>query len=288
MRYGKYLIVTLPDFKRHFDLRQFLNNRCQFVRDMHPDKVYYWGDTRLLNAYHVISNWISDNHHIDPDNIPGYIIENLKCLVGDNFSLEDINNTETKNVKLTDDIILLRPGQELSLPVYDNSYQPEDLVINMHKIAVAEGDAVPCVVRIGENSRELLTGDALYVTECGGKFIDFTPNHAENEFLTGQLIDSPGRLGSLLVITDKFNDIKQSINGVISFILVDHGYIYIDESGRPISIENYVPMTLLRIEEKQAIQIKSEKGTIKVLYREGICRSTDSMSPIAGIKKSNM
>lgn len=285
MRYGKYLIVTLPDFRRHFDFRQFLNNRRQFVRDMHPDKVYYWGDTRLLNAYHVISNWISGNHHIGPDNIPGYIIENLKCLVGDNFSLEDIKNTETKNVKLTDDIILLIPGQELSLPVYDNSYQPEDLIINLHKIAVTEGDTAPSIVRIGESSRELLTGDALYVTECGGNFIDFTPNHAENEYLTGQLIDSPGHLGSLLVITDKFNGIKQSINGVISFILVDHGYIYINESGRPISIENYVPMTLLRMEGKQAIQIKSEKGTIRVLYREGICRSTDSMSPTAGIRK---
>lgn len=129
MRYGKYLIVTLPDFRRHFDFRQFLNNKRQFVRDMHPDKVYYWGDTRLLNAYHVISNWISDNRYIDPDNIPGYIIETLKCLVGDNFSLEDIKNTETKNVKLTNEIILLSPGQELFLPVDDNFLQTEDLEV---------------------------------------------------------------------------------------------------------------------------------------------------------------
>ncbi len=39
MKYGKYLIVTLPDFRRHFDFKQFYKNRDQFVSDMHPDKV---------------------------------------------------------------------------------------------------------------------------------------------------------------------------------------------------------------------------------------------------------
>ena len=49
MKLRNTLIVTLPDFAKHFNFPEFWENRKQFVRDMHPDKVYYWNEA-LKNA----------------------------------------------------------------------------------------------------------------------------------------------------------------------------------------------------------------------------------------------
>jgi len=286
MRYGKYLIVTLPDFRRHFDFRQFLKNRREFVRDMHPDKVYYWGDSRLMDAYHVISRWIVSNPRIDSDNIPGYILETLKYLVGKDFRAEATGNSQMRNVNFADDIINLSAGQDLLLPVYDDFPNEDKPAINLHRIAVeGEDDDASSVVRIGEEWREVHCGDALYVTECGGRFIDFSSNHAENEFLTGRLIEIPGRFGSLLVIADKAGVSKLEIDGVLGFVLSGKGYIYVNESGKLISIDNDIPMMLLRMKELQAVQIKSEPETVKVLYSNGVCRASDSPDVIDGVKR---
>lgn len=44
MKLNNTLIVTLPDFARHFNFAEFWEKRIQFVRDMHPQKVYYWNE----------------------------------------------------------------------------------------------------------------------------------------------------------------------------------------------------------------------------------------------------
>ena len=58
MKLKNNLIVTLPDFAKHFDYNEFWENRRQFIRDMHPSKVYYWNN-ELINAYDNIVLWIN-------------------------------------------------------------------------------------------------------------------------------------------------------------------------------------------------------------------------------------
>lgn len=282
MKYGNYLIVTLPDFRRHFDFKQFYENRRQFVSDMHPDKVYYWGDAKLIRAYHTISNWILDDPVLATDDIPADVINALQSLTGKLISLPCLKADE---MMLTEDVITLSPGQNVVFPLYEKAEAPEVIDIHLHKIVVSRESEMPCVVSAGNESRELRHGDVLFVTECDGKFIDFSPTFEENEFLTGQLIDSSGHFGSILVITNKINGTKQTINGVVSFILVDHGYIYINEQGRLITIDNNIPMVLLRINELRAVQIKSQENSIAVLYHNGVSKSTSSMTPVQNVIK---
>lgn len=282
MKYGNYLIVTLPDFRRHFDFKQFYENRRQFISDMHPDKVYYWGDAKLISAYHTISNWILDDPVLATDDIQADVINALQSLTGKLISLPCLKADE---MTLTEDVITLRPGQNVVFPLYEKAEAPEVIDIHLHKIVVSGESEMPCIVSAGNESRELRHGDVLFVTECDGKFIDFSPSFEENEFLTGQLIDSSDQFGSILVITDKINGTKQTINGVISFILVDNGYIYINEQGRLITIDNNIPMVLLRINELRAVQIKSQENSIAVLYHNGVSKSTSSMTPVQNVIK---
>ncbi len=189
------------------------------------------------------------------------------------------------DIDLSRSIIHLSSGQDVNLPAYTDDNVNTDFDIRLHKFCISENGDVPSAISIDDNTREIEYGDILYATEFNGKFIDFTPSRIENEFLSAQMIDSPGSLGSILVITDKVNGTKQSVNGVVSFILVDHGYIYINENGKLISIGNETPMLLLRKKEFKAIQIKAKQGAIEVLYSNGVCKTTNSMNTIHGVTK---
>lgn len=282
MKYGNYLIVTLPDFRRHFDFNTFYRNRYQFVTDMHPDKVYYWGNDKLIRAYDTLSNWILNDFGQEINDIPADVINALQSLTGKLISIPSLKADE---MMLTEDVITLSPGQNVVFPLYEKAEAQEVIDIHLHKIVVSGESEMPCIVSAGNESRELRHGDVLFVTECDGKFIDFSPSFEENEFLTGQLIDSSDQFGSILVITDKINGTKQTINGVVSFILVDNGYIYINEQGRLITIDNNIPMVLLRINELGAVQIKSKENFIAVLYHNGVSKSTSSMTPVQNVIK---
>lgn len=280
MKYGNYLIVTLPDFRRHFDFNTFYRNRYQFVTDMHPDKVYYWGNDKLIRAYDTLSNWILNDFGQEINDIPADVINALQCLVGRAIPKP---NLKTNGIELTEDIITLSPGQNVSLPLYEQMEIPDPIKIKLHKIVISGESEMPAVVTAGKESREISQGDVIYITECNGNFIEFISTFDENEFLTGQLIDSSEQFGSILVITDKTDGRKQTINGVVSFILVDKGYIYINERGRLVTIDNDVPMVLLRINESHAVQIKRKGNSIAVLYHNGVCKSTTSLSSLQGV-----
>ena len=284
MKYGKYLIVTLPDFRRHFDFKQFNKNRAQFVTDMHPDKVFYW-DKKHIDAYHTISDWIISSQPIISCDIPSNIRKALHLLVGKEILTNSVENPLISMINLGKEINILDPGQDVNLPYDPSNIKKEAININLHKFCVSEDSDLTCTICIGNESREIRYGEVLYVTEINGSFIDFTSSYEENDFLSAQIIDSPGSFGSILVITDKVNGIKQSVHGVVSFILVDHGYIYVNENGKLISIGNETPMLLLRKTEFKAIQIKAKRDAIEVLYSNGVCKTTNSMNAIHGVTK---
>lgn len=63
MKLNNHLIVTIPDFIRNFSFNEFWVNRRQFIRDMQPDKVYYWNKS-LEDAYYNIKKWIENEDEI--------------------------------------------------------------------------------------------------------------------------------------------------------------------------------------------------------------------------------
>lgn len=219
MKYGKYLIVTLHDFRRHFDFKQFYKNRTQFIADMHPDKVFYW-DKKHVAAYHVISDWI-DSVGCTCDVLPNIVKNALSDMLGYKFEspcgVRDFNEP----------IIILLPDEDLRLPIYSHS-ESEKIDLKVHKIIASEESTKVSVVFIGDSKKvELQPGEVVYAVENQSNFITFLQNRAENEFFKAHLIDSNDGLGSILVIENKTTHEKTKINNVISFILTDESYMCI-------------------------------------------------------------
>lgn len=286
MKLGKYLIVSLVDFRRYFSWKEFFANKIQFVQDMNPEKIYYWNNEQK-KAYAIICEWINTNKSNNISNIPEEILTEFRTLLGENFKYPDIQGREEYD--LHQEIINLRRNDDIDLPRMseeDAVNINEDLCIKLHKIKANNDTKGKSSVSIGgELKCELEAGEIVYVTELNGKFIDIIDTQAENEFLFGILIDSPNEFGSILVITDKRTGIKQMVNNVISFTLVDNGYIYITTKGKLISIDNDCPMLYLRDKVQTPIQIKRTMNVIKVLYQNGFCRSSNSMGPISRVTK---
>lgn len=271
MKYGKYLIVTLPDFRHHFDFKQFYKNRAQFVSDMHPDKVYYW-DKKHIAAYHVISDWINSDgctYRYLPDIVKGA----LSDILGYNLDSSIVHSHD-----LSEPVIKLFPNEDLSLPIY-NIDEPNQIDLKVHKIVASEESVGVSVVSIGDNKKvELQPGEVVYAVENQSKYVNFLQNFAENERFSAQLIDSNDVLGSILVIENKANHEKTKINNVVSFILTTNSYMCIT-ANHTIDIGNHDNMyrewLIQKDSDAKPISIKQrDNKIIGVLYSDGTLLSS--------------
>lgn len=287
MKFGKYLIVSLPDFRRHFDFMQFYKNRHQFVRDMHPDKVYYW-DANLINAYKVIANWIKSSDNPLSEEMPKGVANAFMALTGKTDISNIVENSKGDNLSLSEEVIKLSPDQDVSLPVYKPSESNAKINIKLHKIVAHEETTALSTIYIGRQHRELSAGEIVYVTESSGGFIEFLPNQLENEFFRAELIDIPNQLDSILEIEDKKSGNTSRIMNILGFALTEFGCISInsdyelDYGG----MGNKIPLYMLEDEnlEIYPIEIKSEDRTsIGVLYNDGSLRTTISDTKQEGV-----
>jgi hypothetical protein len=287
MKFGKYLIATLPDFRRHFDLNQFLKNRYQFVLDMHPDKVYYW-DNSLLKCYEVICKWINDSESHPMADIPENVKVCLEELTGNADVLKSISERGESQMSFLDDIIYLEPDQDISLPAFSFDDDDRNIDIRLHKIVASEDSRSHSTVRIANRKMDLAPGEVLYATECGGNFIEILPNKRSNNFFRAELIDHPGKFSSILVVEDlKSGDIIKRTQ-TLCFALTSNGCISVDsyfelDYG---NMQSIIPTAMLEDENLtiHPVIVKSESDKIVgVLYNDGTLRTTNSFDSINGV-----
>lgn len=279
MKYNDYLIVTIPDFRRHFNFKEFYAYREQFVRDMSPEKVYYW-DESLIKAYRTIAQWIVCNSAQSISDLPTQVEKALKVLV----DKEDIMNSELENadLDLSQPIIYLQSGFDLNLPALamDDFNGPIDICL--HKLVNDSGSNIPITIIIGALSKTLADQEVVYVSECGGKFIEFLPNGASNEFFEAKLIESRGNFGSILMIENKKDHEKMLRENVICFTLFGQECVSID-SNHDLSWR-LVPETSelinFMMDEGKPTIIKSDgKSQLGLLYNNGRLRTTSKFDP---------
>lgn len=218
MKLGKYLIVTLTDFRRHYDFKLFYQNREEFVRDMHPDRIYYW-DNKLIEAYQQICRWIKSSNNPDIRRIPETVISALKYYVG---KKDIISETPTYKVDLTNEIIILPPDCDIELPAFDSNQVTDNIHIKLHKLIANKDSVGYSYVRIGDyESFKLEPEEIVYVTECNNLFIQFQPNKFSNEKLHAKLIDKDGSFGSILVIENLITKEFKSYDNILSFTIIN-------------------------------------------------------------------
>lgn len=280
MKLNNHLIVTLSDFARHFDFAQFWLNRRQFVRDMGPDKVYYWSD-ELVEAYHIVKIWIENNQSNDKAQREKGL-NALDLLLGGTLDRSTVTLIEGCQMDMKQDIWVVQAGQSVDLPPYTGKSEGT-IHLRLHKIEVSGAPSETTRISIGGKLCAILNGEeAVYVTELDGGCIELLPNHQRNAHTDLSLLSLPGGFRSTLVVRDLHSDNKLMFDGVVSFALLDDGYIYIDQHQKPVYMMTHVPKFMLKHDGK-ALYVKAKGDTVMVLYEDGTLKSTTSMEPMTNI-----
>lgn len=272
MKLRNNLIVTLPDFAKYFDYNEFWENRRQFVRDMHPSKVYYWNN-ELLKAYEDIVLWVNGGENVEETIIKSGISA-LETLINRPIEKEEIEVYKNQ-LDLSSPIIRVQAGTILELPHYTNETYD---VINLrhHKIEVYGHSKKPAIIKIGSKvTITLYATEFIYVTEIENLFIEFLPTHIQNNIYDLSLISEEGVFLSTLNVRALFSGNQTSYKGVISFAVTDDGYIFIDSQGKPIIMSNSINELkfMLRYNEK-AFCVKAKGTQAVILFEDGTIKST--------------
>lgn len=285
MKLNNHLIVTIPDFIRNFSFNEFWVNRKQFVRDMHPDKVYYW-DNSLENAFYTIKKWITNENEKKDSNLRESGLHALNLLLGGNLDLNSISISNGNNVNISSEIIAIESGQNVDFPGFSGEKATNN-ILKLHKIEVHGKSSSPAKISINGNFvRNISVGDVAYITELNGEYIEILPTNLRNNFYELNLFCQDGMFRSTLVVQNLRSGIKKMYDGVISFALVDDGYIYIDEGGKPIYMTPQIPKFMLKHEAK-AFYVKAHNEGVLVLYSDGVLKTTLDMDSTPNVYYSD-
>lgn len=273
MKLKNNLIVTLSDFAKHFDFVEFWEKRREFVRDMHPSRVYYWNQ-ELANAYEEVVKWISCDSAADRVDDDG--IKALELLVGRSFCREEILNYNGE-MDFTSPIIRVQAGTELVLPQYSNEPLNE-INLKYHKIEVYGYSDKPAVIKIGTRATATLyASEFIYVTENNNLFIEFMPVHIKNNRFSLNLISDDGKFTSTLIVKYLLSGGETSFKDVISFAVTDDGYFFIDSNSRlAIMNQSLLAMKFIFGKRTNAYYVKAHGNEVLVLYKDGKLISTNS------------
>lgn len=272
MKLKNNLIVTLPDFAKYFDYNEFWENKRQFVRDMHPSKVYYWNN-ELIEAYNNIVLWINGCENAEESIIKNGI-KSLEVLINRPIKKEEIDNFKSQP-DLSGPIIRVQAGTRLDLPSYTNETF-ETIYLRFHKIEVYGHSKKPAIITIGtENSITLYATEFTYVTEVENLFVEFMPTHIKNDIYDLGLVSEEGNFFSLLNVRNLFSAKQISYKDVISFALTDDGYIFIDSQGKPIIMSNNINELKFMLKYcGNAFYVKANEKYALILYQDGTLKST--------------
>lgn len=274
MKLKNNLIVTLPDFAKHFDYHEFWENRKSFIRDMHPSKVYYWSD-ELLNAYNDIVLWINGSKSAE-ESIINNGIRALELLVNRPIRKDEIDNQKSHS-DLSSQIIRVQAGTRLDLPFYSNETF-DTINLRYHKIEVYGNSNKPAVITIGaKDSITLYATEFTYVTEVENLFVEFLPTHIQNNIYDLSLVSEEGVFLSSLNVRTIFSGRPTSYKDVVSFAVTSDGYIFIDSHGRPIIMSNQIiPLKFIFEHKEEAFYVKAKGTEVAILYKDGAVKSTSS------------
>ena len=278
MKLNDHIIITLSDFSRYFDPDAFWANRYAFIRDMKPEKVYYYQDKDQINAYEKVCKWIeaeknrTSNNEIRKDALSG-----LQMLTDNKINSLDFSYCDKTHKIEMSDIIKVNAPTPIYLEKYENPLNGELKPINLHKIVINGVDGQKSKIYIGKSCVGTFNkGEIVYVTESNGKFIEVLPNRLSNKFFDAELFGKPDNFRSILKIKEVKSGEVRFEKDVVSFALVEDGYIYVDNRGMIVGY-NVPDEQLYRIKDdkEKVVALNYNNGVCKALYENGILMSSD-------------
>lgn len=200
----------------------------------------------------------------------------LNWLLGGSLDLNSISIDNGNNVNVSSEIIVLETGQNVDFPEFSGKKVTNNK-LKLHKLEVHGKSSSPAKISINGNFvRNINVGEVAYITELNGECIEVLPTNLRNNYYELNLLGQDGIFRSTLVVQDLRSGIKKVFDGVISFALVDDGYIYIDEGGKPIYMTHQLPKFMLKHDAK-AFYVKAHNEGVLVLYSDGVLKTTLDM-----------
>lgn len=273
MKLDNTLIVTLPDFARHFSFAEFWENRRQFVRDMNPKRVYYWNE-ELAEAYYLVAKWIEKGEAATADDRKAGC-KALSFLVGKNIDAGAATMSGDRYDYSTD-VIKISTGKSLKLPQYaKKGGNPVSLAL--HKIEAHGKSGTASMVSIGKaKALRLMAGDFVYVSAVKGiGFVEFLPKSMRNNEYELNMVLQNGDLQSTLIVRNLRTMQQEQINGVVSCAMTGDGYVYVSADGKLIMMSNQMlGLKAFLKHDAPALYVKSHADDVAVLYADGVLKST--------------
>lgn len=206
MKYNGTIILTLTDFRRHFNFPAFWKSRLSFVRDLDPKQICYFEEADKQN-YEKIVQWIKADQL-------GNVTTEIRQIGLSALSLFAKCNVTEKDWKkamgmldFSTDVIVVEGGGLLKLPgknmtvnealEYAKSSGKKE---RLHKIEV-DGD-VTSIATIFIGGIEILTlkgNECVYATEIDGFFLRILPNRLSEGPYTLTLENVQGSFESVLI-----------------------------------------------------------------------------------------
>lgn len=206
MKLNNVIILTIADFRRHFNFPAFWNSRMSFVRDMSPDSVFYFDASDRKN-YEEIANWIKaeqDGEVSEEQKRNG--LKALSIFAGCNVTEKDYRKA-IGMLDYTVSIILAPCNGKLNLPgtAMTEAEISQFRATNggrekLHKIEIDDvGKRFTKIFIGGKEIRKLKNDECVYATEINGTFLRLLDNRQSSSSRTLYLENCPGKFESTLI-----------------------------------------------------------------------------------------
>lgn len=194
------IILTIEDFRRQFEFSQFWAKRKHFVRDMHPQKIYYCNSDQEKD-YWLVKDWLETEGGNISIKKRETGIKALSRLVKREISQKELSSVLV-TVNYNDDVIIVKSGKTINLPgsLVDQDY-PRTNLERLHKFeAIGDDDDVKIMIG-GSHAYTLPSKECVYITEIGGSYMRVLPTSCFKGATSVKIINTPGQFSSKLEIT---------------------------------------------------------------------------------------
>lgn len=273
MKLDNTLIVTLPDFARHFSFAEFWENRRQFVRDMSPQRVYYWSE-ELAEAYACVAKWIEKGEDASADDRKAGC-KALSLIVGKEVDASAAN-VVGDGYDYSSNVIKIPTGKTFCLPQYTKK-GGNSVSLAIHKIEAHGKSGTLSMVCIGKGKvLRLMAGDFVYATAVKGEgFVEFLPKSMRGKEYELNMVSQNGDLHSTLIVRNLHTMQLEQISNVVSCAMAEDGYLYVCGDGKLIMMSNQMlGLKAFLKHNAPALYVKSHASDMAVLYADGMLKST--------------
>lgn len=206
MKLNNTIILTLNDFRRHFNFPAFWNSRKCFVRDMDPEIVPFYTQEEKNNFYRI-SLWIkAEQTQNDTEAVRQAGLTALSEFAKCNVTEKDLKKV-IGMLDYTASIIYAPCNGTLNLP---GKFMPEmdakefaksvNEKEQIHKIEIdGEGLRVASIYIDGKEMYVLKNDECIYATEVKGSFLRLLPNSDKRSAISLHLENQPGEFESTLI-----------------------------------------------------------------------------------------